>query len=174
MTYTWTDNVPDDTVASQIRNNLMYLKNSLAPFKGCRCTISAVQSIANSTWTAINWTDEDFDTDNFHDTSTNKSRITIPAGISKVVFTAGWDWTPNVGGNRSHSIKKNGTTFLVTSLNGLAGGGYSCGTLTTGPMTVEANDYFELRVFQSSGGSLNFGLASDGFQFNFFAMQVLE
>jgi hypothetical protein len=38
------------------------------------------QSIAHNTTTALTFDDESFDTDAFHDNSTNTSRITIPAG----------------------------------------------------------------------------------------------
>ncbi len=51
----------------------------------------------------------------------------------------------------------------------IAPGGYCIGTITTEPVSVLENDYFELKVRQASGGSLNFINAG-----TFFSMQIVE
>lgn len=51
-------------------------------FKGVYLTKSASQSIPITTYTAITWDTESFDTDAFHSTTTNTSRITIPSGLA--------------------------------------------------------------------------------------------
>jgi hypothetical protein len=53
---------------------------SSAAFVGCRLKQTANQTISNNTNTAIQWNSEDYDTDAFHDNSTNNTRITIPSG----------------------------------------------------------------------------------------------
>ena len=47
------------------------------------------QTIANATSTEITWNNEYYDTDNFHSTSSNTNRITIPSGKGgKYLITA--------------------------------------------------------------------------------------
>jgi hypothetical protein len=47
---------------------------------GCHVYHNADQTITNATLTAINFNSERFDTDAFHDNSTNNTRLTIPSG----------------------------------------------------------------------------------------------
>ena len=49
---------------------------------GARAVTNAVASIAHNTWTSIAYAGTDrFDTDAYHDNSTNNTRMTIPAGL---------------------------------------------------------------------------------------------
>ena len=87
-------------------------------FVGCALKVSTGQSLTNGTETTINFDQEDFDTDAFHDNVTNNSRITIPAGkagkyaiYAKVTFPS----TPSgATGYRRMSIKLNGTTYFAS------------------------------------------------------------
>jgi hypothetical protein len=146
--------------------------SAVPSFSGVKCKISAVQSISSGSWTAISWTGEDFDTNNFHSTTTNPSRITIPAGISKVILYAGYNWSVNTVGLRSHGIFKNGS-FIVTELHALTGG-YNAGSITTGPVSVTEGDYFEFQVLQNSGSTITFGENTSALSGVYFSMQVLE
>jgi hypothetical protein len=57
-------------------------------FVGCSLTASGNQSTTGGTATAVTFNTEDFDTDGFHDNSTNTSRITIPSNLGgKYLFT---------------------------------------------------------------------------------------
>lgn len=56
------------------------LPASGSSFVGCRATGSTNQTISNTTQTTLNWNTETFDTDGFHSTSSNTSRMTIPSG----------------------------------------------------------------------------------------------
>lgn len=50
-----------------------------AAFSGVALTKSTGQSATSGTFVTLTWDTEDYDTDSFHSTSTNPSRITIPA-----------------------------------------------------------------------------------------------
>jgi hypothetical protein len=58
-------------------------------FRGCRLTKSADQSVTASTFAAVTWDQEDIDTDGFHDTTSNTSRLTIPTGLGGVYRVTG-------------------------------------------------------------------------------------
>jgi hypothetical protein len=47
---------------------------------GCSLSMSTTQIISGSTYTAITFNTEEFDSDAYHSTSSNTSRITIPTG----------------------------------------------------------------------------------------------
>ena len=120
-------------------------------FVGCRLTGSD-QSIPNNTQTAILWSTETFDTDGFHSTSSNTSRITIPsgkAGYYQFHFCA--EYLASAAGNRYFEFRKNNTAFNVVSY-------VATGTTTSAPMTDIVNlavgDYVEVFELQTSGGAL--------------------
>jgi hypothetical protein len=51
-----------------------------AAFCGAKAYHNTTQSIASGAWRSVAFNAEDWDTDAFHDNSTNNSRFTIPAG----------------------------------------------------------------------------------------------
>lgn len=115
-------------------------------FSGARAKKTTTQVIG-STATAVTWDAEDFDTDNYHDNSTNNSRITIPAGVSYVELTAAVASTAGSENDYSLWIVKNGSTTYpgivaegVRSLNGARKGL----VISSGPIAVTAGDYFEV------------------------------
>lgn len=115
---------------------------------------SANISINNATFTALTFDSERWDTGNFHSTSSNTSRLTVPtAGLydigGSVVFAA------NATGMREAAIRVNGSTFIVEQ-------GPQPPTVTDGARVqvstqyqLAAGDYVELMAFQRSGGALN-------------------
>ena len=68
-------------------------------FRGCRLYRASAQSVTTGSAQTLTWDTESFDTDTFHDNSTNNSRITIPSGVSKVVVTANIRREVDAGGN---------------------------------------------------------------------------
>jgi hypothetical protein len=128
-------------------------------FVGCRVTRATTsQSIANNTDVAVLFNNETFDTTAFHSTVTNTSRITIPAGKggyyqfnANVTFASGT-------GNRELNIFKNGTRVSYGPFPGSSATSTASATSTV--LAGAVNDYFEVFVFQDSGGALN--LLSDG------------
>ena len=80
-------------------------------FVGCSVYDTGTQSIAGSTTTLLTWNSEEYDTDAFHSTSTNTSRITIPSGKNgKYQLNCMIQWDDNVTGNlRIIYLYKNGS-----------------------------------------------------------------
>ena len=128
-------------------------------FVGVRCKKSGTQSISNATDTLVTWTNTDvFDTDSFHDTSTNTARLTIPAGKDgyyKIYWTT--QWNPNATGRRTVQLYKNGNAAgdIVCSSEVTP----NASTYPTHNASVTAylvaGDYVQLSAYQESGGSLN-------------------
>ena len=130
-------------------------------FHGCKVYNSTVQSLATGgTGAAITFDSEDWDSDGFHDTVTNNSRITCPSGLDgKYRFTFTTFCAAAMSGGHIF-FKKNGTTLRGGTSRSLSdsGGAY------TGPAVAEidmvATDYVEVWINQTSGVSVNIGNAS--------------
>jgi hypothetical protein len=122
--------------------------------KGVSIYSTGAQSLSNNTFTALTATLELYDTDGYHSTSVNTSRITIPAGLGGYYLVQGQcNWDLNATGGRVVSIYKNGS---VVSPGGVIEGSstqYSASTIST-TIALSAGDYIELFGRQSSGGSL--------------------
>lgn len=129
--------------------------SSGSTFVGCSIRKTATTtSISNATYTAFTCDTEDYDTDGFHDNSTNNSRITIPSGkggyyqiSGKIAFAA------NSSGIRVAGIYKNGSLVGGFTTPSISGSSINYPFLVT--MNLAVGDYVELYVYQDSGGALN-------------------
>ena len=137
-----------------------------ASFVGASVYLTANQSIANATYTALAFGSENFDTDGFHDNSTNNTRMTIPAGkAGKYLISGLVSWQSNSTADRRIGIYKNGSyiafpaRFNPSSTDDTA---MSFSYVTS----LAVADYIEILAFQSSGGSLNI-LTQGGVESNF-------
>ena len=120
-------------------------------FAGCSLSSTVNLTISNATLTALTWNNERFDTDAFHSTSTNTSRITIPSGkAGKYLVTGTVDFDGNTTGVRELRIYKNGVGYL-SILTKPADIFPSANISAVMDLTVA--DYIELYVLQSSGTS---------------------
>ncbi len=129
-----------------------------------RVKLTANQSIATSTFTALNFGAEDFDYGNCHDNSTNNSRLTAPvAGVYLV--TAFVRFAASSSGRRQILIHKNGAvTNDVIHFDATAVG--VVGRVLTSQLDLAASDYIECNVWQSSGGNLNVSASGTFFAFS--------
>jgi len=121
-------------------------------------TISGNVNISNTTQTPIPFDTEHFDSNNFHDTVTNTTRITFPVGGRYLVGGCVW-WPSGSGGIRQVAIRLNGGSELHTDRRN---GNNSTNTVCQ-PVTLysfNANDYVELVCFQDSGGTVALNLNS--------------
>ena len=114
----------------------------------------------------MNWGSESFDTDGFHSTVTNTSRITIPSGKGgyyKVHGTINWD--NNTTGERITSIYKNGSAIHY----GYSAPGIAVASSVLTIMNLSVSDYIEIYVYQGSGGNLAYygGTATSWFEVNY-------
>lgn len=125
----------------------------------CLAYHATTQSLNNATDTALLFNTESYDVGALHDTATNSSRVTIPAGgdgqyLIKATYVIG----AAAGGDARCFLRKNG----ATELEGTAGRGLLNALFqTTWPMltivNLVATDYVEAIGYQNSGGALNSG-----------------
>jgi hypothetical protein len=128
-------------------------------FVGCSLYKASNQTISNNTWTTITWSDEYFDTDGFHSTSTDTSRITIPSGKGgKYLFSGQVSFASNGSNVRLGRIQKNGSQISIPLSVQATSSGAGDGTTATFLWLVDlvATDYIELGAYQNSGGNLAF------------------
>jgi len=127
-------------------------------FVGCGVNKTADQSISSDVSTAITFTGEDFDTDAFHSTSTNTSRLTIPAGKGGKYLIYGYlSYQDNGTGSRATHINLNGSSRIASFARVQAVTEAGSNTAIGGSFiyNLSAGDYIELVGYQKSGGSLN-------------------
>jgi hypothetical protein len=139
-----------------IRDNLNFLHGAHA----CRVWNSTNQgSIVTSTPTPINFDSEAFDSDGFHSTSSNTSRMTVPTGLDGFYIITGcivYNVT-SVTGYRAAKIVLNGTAGVGTDLaegrldNPSAG--VNPRVLVTTTYRLVATDYVELVAFHTLGSN---------------------
>jgi hypothetical protein len=119
---------------------------------------STVQSIPNDTFVAVQFDVEDFDTKNLHNSAFDLSRLRAPVG-GLYQITAAADFFVNATGTRIFQIQKNGTNILVSDT---IAGSVDGDAVISALARLQAGEYVELSVKQTSGGSLNlaFGTAT--------------
>ena len=145
----------DSTVSP---TGLKWASPSAAAISGCRVTIPSTYAISNSTLTTLTWGAETYDTDSYHDNSTNNSRITIPTGksgyylITQCLF---WAWSNS--GYRQHNLTKNGTNVWSAEWGTTGTSNISSGANSSAQMVLNlaAGDYLEIKCKQDSGGNLS-------------------
>lgn len=143
--------VADSTAST----GLKWATPSAASFVGASVYKTATQTINNATETALTFNAEDYDTDAFHDNSTNNTRMTIPTGKGgRYLVTATTAFFNNATGQRTVYIYKNGSTLLNTAQVAGVSGSIDAFVTTSYVVNVSAADYLEIKVFQNSGGTL--------------------
>jgi hypothetical protein len=122
----------------------------------CRLWSTAAVSATTSTYTAMTWNSEDYDTDGMHSTSSNTSRITIVTpGLYQLSGVLGW--AGNATGRRWQQWYLNGVSLGVDYSTIFYAGGSSAIEMPAATTCVEliAGDYVELFGWQDSGVNLN-------------------
>lgn len=85
-----------------------------ATFVGARVRRTTNQAIPATTPTAITFDAERYDTDAFHDTGANTSRLTIPSGkAGKYLIGFAGEVASSPGAGSWVGIRLNGTTFIA-------------------------------------------------------------
>ena len=140
-------------VDSSTATGLKWAAAAAPTFAGCSLSNTGSQgSVATSTWTAITWSTEDFDTDAFHSTATNTSRITIPSGkAGKYQINGAVQYNDNTTGYRVLAIYVNGVKKWEVWCP--ADANYPHNTISQ-ILNLAENDYVELFVWQNSGNTL--------------------
>ena len=142
--------VPEDGV-------VLNLPTGIRPprFMGCTASLTAdLGSASYTSITTIDWDDETNDTDGFHVTSPNPSRLTIPAsmGIKLIRLNAHLRLSSILAGQWvAIDFLKNGSALTIrpgVNLNS-SSTFYEVGTVSHGLATADS-DYFEMQIIVQS------------------------
>jgi hypothetical protein len=122
-------------------------------FAGCLLTKSANQTISNATNTALTFDSERLDSDGYHSTTTNTSRITIPSGkAGKYYISCRSLGSTSASGYRIHYVYKNGSSVdgFSAAASNVDNNSYNSTTI----LDLAVGDYIEFYYRQNSGGSV--------------------
>ena len=132
---------------------LMVFQTRVVNVPSVRVYHDAYQSIISSTYTALEFNREDFDTDEMHDTVTNNSRLTVRTA-GKYLIMAQVAFEPNTTGLRSLHIRRNGAINIASISRYAEGQGVRTELSVTTLYALVTGDYVEAVVSQESGGPL--------------------
>lgn len=122
---------------------------------GCAVNITTNQTLTNGATTVINYANEVFDTNGFHDNTTNPSRITIPTGYAgKYIVNGGSIIGDKTTGRMIGVISKNGSAILQTNWGNNSS---QSGGETNGVLSLAVGDYITFAVYQASGSDASTG-----------------
>jgi hypothetical protein len=139
-------------------------------FVGVRATITSGISFANATDIIVDFGAETYDTNNFHDNTTNPSRLTIPsgkAGYYRISAQLGWGAAAN--GVRLIKIFKNGAS-VAENFGASNGSGNISSSNVSVTLYLAEGDYLQVDGYQDSGGTLT--LSNTGIR-NYFELAYL-
>jgi len=112
-----------------------------AAFVGCFIYMSADVNIPNDTQYILAFDSESFDTDSFHSTSVNNSRITIPAGKAGKYLIVGSFLRQTGSAYSIMGINKNGSR--ISALATTEGGGTQTGFTMSKIENLNVGDYIQ-------------------------------
>lgn len=124
---------------------------------------TSAQTITTATWTPVQFNAEDFDTNTYHDNSTNPSRFTVPSGKGgyyRAVFQTSWD--TNTTGLRYMDFYKNGAS-VSRAFSAVPAANAVRRRQISDVIALTVGDYLEGSVYQDSGA--NRTLDFDGLTF---------
>lgn len=125
-------------------------------FRGAMVTANN-QSINDSAVTPISWAAAVYDTDTIFSLG-SPTRLTVPAGASKIRIGGSLYWDNGAGSFRLLNIKKGGGNFAGQPQDVKFMGGNTAFVAQHGwslPIPVNPGDYFEVYGEQDTGGALN-------------------
>lgn len=123
--------------------------SSTPSFAGTRLNkVSGSQAIADSTFVAVTWPTEVFDVGGYHDTTTNTSRITIPAGKGGYYR---FSWSQGLtAAAASCMIYTNGTGGTRSAFISTVSGNANQASIV---LSLAVADYVEVYLRQTTGSS---------------------
>jgi len=137
-------------------------------FKGCLAYVTSPQIAPNSTYIFTEYDEKSYDTDNFHDSSVDKSKFTVPAGVKKIRLSAYVQFGGGATGNTIGEFFKNGGSLLQGG-NKSNNRPNTTALFVSGVIDVEEGDYFQLRILQVTGSTRYTSAAT-----TWFAVEVVE
>lgn len=124
------------------------------PWKGARVKRTTNLSLASGIATTLAWQAAELDTTAFWSAGA-PTRLTVPAGVTKVRITANARFDAASAGARQILIFKNGATFNGRGAIQMAGQTNAELNIVSAVVPVVAGDFFECQAFQGSGSALN-------------------
>jgi hypothetical protein len=144
-------------------------QRALLPFRGALVRKTIDQSVAASTWTAIQFDTVGYDTGAFHSSGAN-TRLTVPAGVTRVALVANLRFE---GGSTNWiaAIRRNGVEIAGGGAASAASG-FTDGqlNLASAVVPVAAGDWFDVAVFVAAARTIK----GVGTVRCWFAIQVVE
>jgi hypothetical protein len=125
-------------------------------FVGVKVTKSADQTIASATEAQITWNQEEFDTDGFHDNSTNNARLTVPTGQGgyyRIYAEMQWQNTSSTA-RKIIAVYLNGAVTQIGTFETGSIGFPSC--IVSFTQNLSAGDYVQLYAYNGTAGNLDF------------------
>lgn len=118
---------------------------------GCKAYHSTTQSVTGGSTATLSFDSEEFDGASYHDTSSNTSRLTVPATGLYMVGCSAYN---NGNGNEMELwFRKNGSTDIRGG--GLTGGGADGVQVHYSTIvSLSASDYLEVRCFLKTTGNV--------------------
>jgi len=123
---------------------------SLVKQSGAKMKLSADQTVANATWTKLNIDAYDWDVQSEVDTTNHKWTATKP-GKYLICYLVGFD--TNSSGDRRVRIYKNGAAGPCVNIRAAAD--WITNVMYSDVWDLDAGDYLEFYVYQTSGGNLD-------------------
>jgi hypothetical protein len=162
---TWTSEIiTASDLNIYLRDNVdwVYALASQIGVSAVQLTRDAATSTADSTYTDISWSAEEFD---FGGWWSSGATITVPAsaipsGYSTILIAVSGRtrWAANGTGARRLRFLLNGTEFAFFSVSAVAGDSIDLSGYKL--VEVHANDLIKIQTFQSSTGALNISQSS--------------
>jgi hypothetical protein len=140
-------------------------------FVGVLVFQSASQNFSNATATVVTFDSESYDTNAFHSTSSNTSRLTVPAGkAGKYLVFGQLAYNGNATGQRQAEILINASGGYAKNVALNNGSSYITTPSFSTVLTLAVADYVELGGYQDSGGTLG---NQNGLQYTWLGMTYL-
>lgn len=115
--------------------------------------VSTSQTVSANTFTTVTFDGEFFDSDGFHDNSTNNSRFTVPSGkAGKYIILARTIWNEYNRAKVASYIRKNGSTTIAYSVDQCPTDYWETHQIVC-IVDLSVGDYVELAVEQNGGGN---------------------
>lgn len=116
---------------------------------------TAATSATNGAWTAAALAAENFDTDSYHDNTTNNSRITIPSD-GTYLFVGQINFAASAAGTiRGVALRANGSAYRAAYYQPPMGATYENALQISLIYQFVAGDYIQIVGFQDTGAALN-------------------
>jgi hypothetical protein len=148
-----TRTITDDAANNEVE---VTLAQDLPTEASVRAYHDATQSLTSATPTALAFNSERYDTDTYHDISTNNSRLTVPANrAGKYEIFGSVEIASNATGYRALSIRLNGSGIIIGAQVMPAVNGDNTGISVSTTYDLAVGDYVQLYAYQNSGSSQN-------------------